>query len=149
MRFLKATATFSTLAILALVTVGAAGAQPTAKTVTCKDGTSSKGGKGACSSHGGIAEAAAPKVAAAKTATPPAKNKAATTPPAKSKVAAAPPKATTPPAKTTAATTTPKAATGKAIAKCTDGTMSYAKTHSGACSSHGGVAEWLDGTKKP
>ena len=139
MRFLKATATFSTLAMLALAMVGAAGAQPTAKTVTCKDGTTSKGGKGACSSHGGIAEAAAPKAAAAKTATPPAKSKAA----------AAPPKATTPPAKTTAATTTPKAATGKAIAKCTDGTMSYAKTHTGACSSHGGVAEWLDGTKKP
>jgi hypothetical protein len=31
-----------------------------------------------------------------------------------------------------------------AIAKCKDGTYSHAKGHSGACSSHGGVAEWLD-----
>ena len=29
-----------------------------------------------------------------------------------------------------------------ATAKCKDGTYSFAKTHSGACSRHGGVAEW-------
>lgn len=28
-------------------------------------------------------------------------------------------------------------------ARCNDGTMSFAKSHSGACSRHGGVAEWL------
>jgi hypothetical protein len=27
---------------------------------------------------------------------------------------------------------------------CKDGTYSHAKGHSGACSRHGGVAEWLD-----
>lgn len=34
--------------------------------------------------------------------------------------------------------TAPKNAT----AKCKDGTYSYAKRHQGACSHHGGVAEW-------
>ena len=146
MRFLKATAMFSTLAMLALISVGTAGAQPTTKTVTCKDGTSSKGGKGACSGHGGIADAAAVKTAPTKT--PPAKTVAPATPqPATSKAVAT----TTPPAKSKSEVTTPaaKAAAGKATATCKDGTKSYATTHTGACSSHGGVAEWLDGTKKP
>ena len=30
-----------------------------------------------------------------------------------------------------------------ATAKCKDGTYSMSKTHSGACSHHGGVANWL------
>ncbi len=39
---------------------------------------------------------------------------------------------------------------GRPTAKCKDSSMSFAKGHSGACSGHGGVAEWLDGTaKKP
>jgi hypothetical protein len=39
---------------------------------------------------------------------------------------------------------------GKPTATCKDGTQSFAKNHSGACSKHGGVKEWLDGTaKKP
>jgi hypothetical protein len=29
-----------------------------------------------------------------------------------------------------------------AIAQCKDGTYSHAKTHTGACSRHGGVAKW-------
>jgi hypothetical protein len=33
-----------------------------------------------------------------------------------------------------------------AIAKCKDGTYSHAAQHSGACSKHGGVGQWLDGT---
>jgi hypothetical protein len=33
---------------------------------------------------------------------------------------------------------------GAPTAKCKDGTMSHSKQHSGACSHHGGVAEWLD-----
>lgn len=36
--------------------------------------------------------------------------------------------------------------TGAALANCQDGTKSYAKEHSGACSGHGGVKTWLDGT---
>ena len=31
-----------------------------------------------------------------------------------------------------------------ATARCKDGKFSHAKNHSGACSRHGGVAEWLD-----
>jgi len=33
-----------------------------------------------------------------------------------------------------------------ATARCNDGTYSYAVHHQGACSHHGGVAEWLDGS---
>jgi hypothetical protein len=32
----------------------------------------------------------------------------------------------------------------KPTAKCKDGTVSHSQQHSGACSQHGGVAEWLD-----
>lgn len=31
-----------------------------------------------------------------------------------------------------------------ATARCNDGTYSYSQNHSGTCSHHGGVAEWLD-----
>jgi len=47
---------------------------------------------------------------------------------------------------TLAATTTPApaatAATDGPMAKCKDGTYSYSKSHSGTCSSHGGVLVW-------
>jgi hypothetical protein len=33
-----------------------------------------------------------------------------------------------------------------ATARCRDGSYSYAKHHQGACSHHGGVAKWLDGS---
>jgi len=32
-----------------------------------------------------------------------------------------------------------------ATARCRDGTYSYSQHHSGTCSHHGGVAQWLDG----
>ena len=35
---------------------------------------------------------------------------------------------------------------GGATARCRDGSFSYAKHHQGACSHHGGVAAWLDGS---
>ena len=35
---------------------------------------------------------------------------------------------------------------GPVIAVCKDGSNSHAKSHSGACASHGGVAKWQDGT---
>lgn len=39
----------------------------------------------------------------------------------------------------------PKAAAeGGATARCQDGTLSHSKQHSGACSRHGGVAQWLN-----
>jgi len=123
---------------------GKAAASMSGATVVCKDGTTSKGGKGACSGHGGIdrsgaargtAGAVAPAAAPAPTASP----RAIAPPPARERgrePAVAEP-ATAP---ATPANTDP---TG-AIARCKDGTYSHAKGHSGACSRHGGVAEWLD-----
>jgi len=59
---------------------------------------------------------------------------------------AAAPKAT--PAVPVRPATTAKAAENNnpagAIAQCKDGTYSHAKTHTGACSRHGGVGKWLD-----
>jgi hypothetical protein len=46
-------------------------------------------------------------------------------------------------------TAAPAKAGGTPTATCKDGTQSFAKNHSGACSRHGGVKEWLDGSKKP
>ena len=122
-------------------------------TVVCKDGSTSKGGKGACRGHGGVDKKATK--AGAKAAVPSAGASAAAPPSAPSSV----PTATTPtkpgavPAPAAPDTGSSKAAapanakntdpTG-AIAKCKDGTYSHAKSHSGACSRHGGVAEWLD-----
>ena len=47
-------------------------------------------------------------------------------------------------------TTTPRSSThdaksGSPTARCKDGTTSYSAHHSGTCSGHGGVQEWLDG----
>ena len=36
-----------------------------------------------------------------------------------------------------------------ATARCNDGTYSFSATHSGSCSHHGGVAQWLDGAATP
>jgi hypothetical protein len=110
--------------------------------VACKDGTTSRGGKGACSGHGGVDKKAkeppqAKSPAPAASAAPPPPPKAATAE-----------KATAPAAKTSAES----ASKGKpsntdptgAIARCKDGTYSHSKGHEGACSRHGGVADWLD-----
>ena len=63
--------------------------------------------------------------------------------------AAEPPPATDPPATEPPATEAPAPQTeapvapgGGATARCNDGTYSYAAHHQGACSSHGGVAEF-------
>ena len=91
-------------------------------TVTCKDGTTSNAGRGACSHHGGISandEATQPPPAAAPSETSGTRTK-------KSAGAA------------------PEKTAGAATAKCKDGTMSHSAHHQGACSHHGGVAEWLD-----
>ena len=133
-------------------------AAPAAGPVTCTDGTTaSHGGKGACSKHGGVKKS---DIATEKPAKETKKGK-------RKKQAIEPekPAATTPASAGTAATTTPstttsaQSATGKstsgkktdpngAIARCKDGTYSHAKTHHGACSRHGGAAEWLDGSGK-
>lgn len=149
----------------------AVNAQATAA-VTCKDGTTSTAtGRGACSGHGGVDKAAkaAAKSAAksAKQSTKVAKaeskdevkaeTKAKQETKQETKAAAKETKAaeksekaasksvssdmrqTNKVANATAANTDPTNAT----AKCKDGTYSHAATHRGACSRHGGVAEWL------
>ena len=113
-------------------------------TVTCKDGTTSAGGRGACSSHGGIGRMAKAEAKAdAKAAR--AERKADV------KAAKAERKADVRAAKTerkmdAAARGDENIAQG-AIAECRDHTYSHAKTHQGACSRHGGVARFLDGKK--
>jgi Protein of unknown function (DUF3761) len=106
---------------------------------TCKDGTTSAAtGRGACSGHGGVqktASTASPSSAApAPAATPPAGSASAPTSPATTKPAA--PSSTKP----ASGNTDPTGAT----AKCKDGTYSKSKSHSGACSHHGGVDQWLN-----
>jgi hypothetical protein len=117
----------------------AAQARPADATAQCKDGTYSKSKtkQGACSTHGGVATwyadqkpaAGAPAANATPPSTPPTTNAPTSTPAPKTtgKVATTKPPAGTP---------------DNATAKCKDGTYSFAKQHSGACSHHGGVAEW-------
>ena len=100
----------------------AAPAAPAASgaTSTCEDGTTSTStGKGTCSGHGGVQKAGTSAASAAPSAAAPAAAKSAPT--------------------ATAGNTDPTGAT----AKCKDGTYSKSQHHSGTCSSHGGVAQWL------
>ena len=123
--------------------------------VVCKDGTTSHGGKGACSGHGGVDKSAS---ASKSGATSPSASASAATGGSAAPTATAPPEpapthAAAPapaPTATAPATKTPAAAgeKGPPTAKCKDGSLSYAQHHTGACSNHGGVAEWLDGTQK-
>jgi uncharacterized protein DUF3761 len=106
-------------------------AQEAAATVTCKDGSSSKAGKGACSHHGGVAKGEAP-APRNDNATPPAATQRTSPPPSHS-------------ASTRSAPTPP--VPGKPTAKCKDGSLSYSMHHTGSCSHHGGVAQWLDGSQ--
>ncbi|MEP6990329.1 MAG: DUF3761 domain-containing protein [bacterium] len=104
-------------------------------TVTCKDGTSSAGGRGACSGHGGIGVSNPVEKKAEKQET-----KAA-----KAEVKADRAEKVEKSAKAVAK------ASGKAedhdpagsIAKCKDGMYSHAANRQGACSRHGGVASWM------
>jgi len=109
-------------------------------TSACADGTTSTAtGRGACSGHGGVKGAAA----TSKATGAPISALAATAPK---------PKPTA--AKVVAATAGPKStvvgsggADDKnslgAIAQCKDGMYSHAKSRTGACSRHGGVARWM------
>lgn len=105
----------------------------------CKDGTTSeKSGRGACSGHGGVAKhaskamsapAAAPAAAPAPTAAPAAPAAGAATAAAASKARSE-------------GSAEGHDATG-ATAKCKDGTYSHSTKHTGACSHHGGVDQWM------
>jgi hypothetical protein len=126
------------LAAATLIIVAVSPLSAQAGKVTCKDGTKSAGGRGACSSHGGV-------VTAATTATAKADAKAAK---AAKKAGAATTKAEkgTKAAKGTTTAAADRDAAG-ATAECKDHTYSHAKSHRGACSRHGGVAKFLDGKK--
>ena len=110
-------------------------AADTAAQVTCKDGSTSNAGKGACSHHGGVQKKA--DASGASAATEPA-------PKAKSTKSASNGETHSTSTKSSSTSSKSASATGKATAKCKDGTMSHAKNHEGACSHHGGVAQWLD-----
>ena len=127
------------LSLLLVPASGEAKSKKTTTTVQCKDGTTSKAaGRGACSHHGGVAVAATDEArekidqpAAAPRSTPaPAREST------RSQGRAAPRAERAP-------SSTPAPNAGQPTARCKDGSMSYAKQHSGACSHHGGVAEWL------
>jgi hypothetical protein len=125
-RFVKKTFVTGVLAAPLLMFAMSLTAQADSAPTMCKDGTTSTAtGKGACSGHGGVQKAA--KSAAAAPAAAPA---AAEKPMAAEKPAAAPAASGTPPA--------------GATAKCKDGSYSKSKSHSGACSKHGGVDSFLD-----
>ncbi len=126
-------------------------AADTAATVTCKDGTTSTAtGRGACSGHGGVQKAVKEKAAKekktstskkAQAAESDAQSSASATPAAAPAAAA---KSTPKASKSAPAAAADGAAPSGATAKCKDGTYSKSKTHRGACSHHGGVAEWLN-----
>jgi hypothetical protein len=107
---------------------------------TCKDGTTSTAtGRGACSSHGGVQQAA-PASAAAPAATPaPSTLPTPAAAPATAPVTVKPAPAAAAPA-ASAGNTDPAGAT----AKCKDGTYSKSQHRSGTCSGHGGVAQWMN-----
>jgi len=151
------------ISLLAAAALALPAAAKTAKKadVTCNDGTTAKAGRGACSHHGGVAVAKAPADKAERSADKAAKS-------SKNKTRAeldqgkketekksggildtifGRKKADT--AQGRSSDTTPRSATrdaksGTPTAKCKDGTMSYSAHHSGTCSGHGGVDEWLD-----
>ena len=128
---------------------------PAAAPTTCKDGTTSTAtGRGACSGHGGMQKASkssgssASGAAAGSTSAPAATPPASSVPSSGSAMKAEAPTTTAP--KSTASTS--KSTTGNtdptgATAKCKDGTYSKSKHHGGTCSKHGGVDQWMDGSK--
>jgi hypothetical protein len=113
--------------------------------VTCTDGTMSAGGQGACSRHGGIATKATVK-ADAKMVKTEAKADAKmlkTEAKADAKMAKSEAKADTKAAKSTTKSADQDAK--GATAMCKDNTYSHAKSAQGMCSGHGGVAKVLTG----
>lgn len=117
---------------------------PKGATAQCKDGSYSKAKtqEGACSKHGGVQtwlagnSTTAPATAARANENEERSNdnRTASTTETHGRET---------PTHTEASTVTRGAGTpATATAKCKDGSFSYSKQHSGACSHHGGVAEW-------
>jgi hypothetical protein len=151
---------FSAASVAAVLAFGTFVAQPAAQTrpkdatAQCKDGTYStaKTKRGACSGHGGVttwfadedtkSNAKAAK-ADTKTAAKETKEAAKSAGAATKEGTKAAAKDTKDAAKSVAKTVAkPSGSPEDATAKCKDGTYSHSKQHRGACSNHGGVAEW-------
>jgi uncharacterized protein DUF3761 len=114
---------------------------PTGATARCKDGTYSTStvAKGRCSNHGGVARLITARKPAPRSTTAASKH-VSTTSRAPSRSTGAPGKNVVPqPAPVRA----PAGAPAGASAVCKDGTYSTSKVHTGACSHHGGVTQWL------
>jgi hypothetical protein len=140
-------------------------ARSKASTVQCQDGTTSKAGRGACAHHGGIASAAEAESgkgsasASAKSHSKSARKSSSKARASRSGETAA---GRAPEANDTSSgsggflgrlmgrsapaprRTEPAQRQGAPTARCNDGTTSYSQHHSGTCSGHGGVAQWLD-----
>jgi hypothetical protein len=121
--------------------------KPANATAQCKDGTYStaKTRQGACSRHGGVqtwyADSAKSDIkVAGKETKEAAKDVGKATENGAKAVGKETKEVTKSAAK--AIKGKPSDAPSDATAKCKDGTYSHAKQHRGACSSHGGVAEW-------
>lgn len=122
--------------------------RPANATAECKDGSFSeaKTKRGACSGHGGVktwfADSAAKKdiKAAGKETKAAAKATGEATKDAAKATGNAVKEGTKSAAN--AIKGKPSDAPQDATAKCKDGTYSHAKQHRGACSGHGGVADW-------
>lgn len=136
------------------------GAPPAGATGQCTDGsfTKAKTQTGACSNHGGVktwfaadtaskAPAATPKnaaPAAASKSAPAATGTPAAPAPAPAATPKSAPAGNAPAASSKAESVArPAGAPADATGKCKDGTFTTSKTHTGACSHHGGVAEWF------
>ena len=149
---LLAVATTFALALPAL-------AKSSAAEVQCSDGTTGKAGRGACSHHGGVGKAqgqpAAKAPAAPAASAPTARQKAG--PEAKPESTNARPQSNgsvlggifgrrnTSDSPRSTTREAPAGQAGKTpMATCKDGTTSYSAHHSGTCSGHGGVQQWLD-----
>jgi len=137
---------------LLVLTSGSLSAQ--AMKVTCKDGSKSAGGQGACSGHGGIAAAVAAKAdaKAAKSSVKADAKAAKSEMKADAKAAKTEMKSDTKAAKSemkSEAKATKASAKSEdldakgATAMCKDKTYSHAKNAQGQCSGHGGVAKKL------
>lgn len=143
-----------------LFVLGTVTASAQAGTVTCKDGTKSKAGQGACSGHGGIAPAGETRKEMkaerkAEKAEKKADEKMETK--AEKKMEKAEKKAERAEAKAEKKTEKAEKKAEKAaavvdasdkdakgaVAECKDHTFSHSKTRQGACSGHGGVLKWL------
>ena len=122
--------------------------KPANATAQCKDGTYStaKTRRGACSGHGGVATWFADDSKSTKSAAKETKADAKRAGKATEETGKTAARATREGASATRdatrTVTKPSDAAADATAKCKDGTYSRAKQHRGACSGHGGVAEW-------